>query len=207
MRRFPGDEGTRAHRSMLAYTLLLVLVGMGRLLELGISRRRQREMARRGVAKVSEPHFPAMVLLHAGVLLGAGLEAWLLARPLRRAFAIPIALVLLGANGLRWWVIHTLGQHWNVQVMNSTRLGVVTDGPYSWIRHPNYVAVVLELAALPLLHGAWLTALLGTLAHLCVLRRRIAVEESVLLADPTYRRLMGSRPRFIPKVAGRCLTY
>jgi methyltransferase len=187
----------------LGYTLLLIAVGVGRLVELRVSRRRQREIIARGIAKVSEPHFPAMVLLHAGVLLGAGLEVWMFRRSLRRTLAMPIALVFLGANALRWWVIGTLGQHWNVQVMNSTRLGVVSDGPYRWIRHPNYVAVVLELAALPLLHDAWLTALIGGLAHLCILRRRIAVEESVLLADPTYRRLMGSKPRFIPRVAGR----
>jgi len=101
-------------------------------------------------------------------------------------------------NALRWWVIATLGPHWNVQVMGSTKLGVVTSGPYRFVRHPNYVAVFVELAALPLVHGAWLTALAGSALHVLVLRRRIAAEESVLLADETYRRAMQAKPRFIP---------
>ena len=62
-------------------------------------------------------------------------------------------------------------------------LGVVTCGPYRFVRHPNYVAVFVELVALPLVHGAYLTAIAGALLHVVVLRRRIALEESVLMAD------------------------
>src|SRR5204863_108279 len=89
--------------------------------------------------------------------------------------------------------------------------GVVTGGPYRWIRHPNYVAVFVELLALPLVHGAWLTALAGAALHVPVLRRRLALEESVLAADPVYRDLMGRKPRFVPRLGrargagGACL--
>jgi methyltransferase len=85
-------------------------------------------------------------------------------------------------------------------VGSSPALGVVTGGPYRWIRHPNYVAVFAELAALPLVHGAWLTAAVGAALHVLVLRRRLALEEAVLAADPTYERLMGRKPRFLPRV-------
>ena len=78
------------------------------------------------------------------------------------------------ANILRWWVIRTLAGHWNVEVMASTRVGVVTSGPYRWVRHPNYVAVVAELFALPMIHTAWITALVGTAAYLEILRRRVS---------------------------------
>jgi methyltransferase len=141
-----------------------------------------------------------MVLLHGGVLLGAGLEVWLLKRPLIRTLALPMGILWLLANALRWWVIRAMAEHWNVQVMDSTHLGVVTGGPFRWIRHPNYLAVFVELMALPLLHTAWVTALLGGLAHLWVLHRRIILEERILLADLTYRALMGPKPRFVPKV-------
>ena len=90
--------------------------------------------------------------------------------------------------------------HWNVEVMASAPLGVVTDGPYRYIRHPNYLAVVLELVAIPMLHGAWLTALVGTLANAWVLAQRLAVEERVLLADARYREAMGPKARFVPGV-------
>jgi methyltransferase len=186
--------------STVRYTMLLVAVGLSRLIELRLSRRHQRQLVNRGAVRVAEPHFRWMVLLHGAVLFGAALEVWVLKRRFIRALGIPLGVLWLLANLLRWWVIRTMGQHWNVQVMDSTRLGVVTSGPFRWIRHPNYVAVFAELLTLPLLHSAWLTALVGGLAHVWVLRRRIVVEEHSLLADPTYRLLMGPKPRFVPRI-------
>jgi methyltransferase len=186
--------------STIVYTLFLAAIGLGRLVEMGVSRRHQRALAARGIVKVAEPHFRWMVLLHASVLAGAALEVWLLARPFIPGLAIVMIAVFMLANALRWWVIRTMAEHWNVQVMNSVALGVVSGGPFRWIRHPNYLAVFVELLAIPLIHSAWLTALLGGLAHIWVLRRRIAVEEAVLLADPVYRAAMGGKPQFIPFV-------
>ena len=187
--------------STVRYIVLLLAVGLGRLVELRLSRRHQRQLASRGVGNVAEPHFRWMVLLHGGVLLGAALEVRMLRRPFIRALGIPMGILWLLANLLRWWVIHTMGQHWNVRVIDSTRLGVVTGGPFRYIRHPNYLAVFVELLTLPLLHSAWLTALIGGMFHVWVLRQRIAIEERTLLADPTYRALMGSKPRFVPRVS------
>jgi methyltransferase len=181
------------------FLALVAAVGAGRLVEMRISRRRQRALEVRGATRASEPAFPLMVALHTGVLVAAALEVVLLRRPFSPAVGIPALALVVAANALRWWVIATLGPHWNVQVVRSLGLGVVTDGPYRFVRHPNYVAVFVELAALPLVHGAYLTALAGTALHVLVLRRRIALEESVLLADETYRREMGGKPRFIPR--------
>jgi methyltransferase len=182
----------------IAYIALLALVGIGRLIELRISRRNQRELEKQGVRKVAEPHFPWMVMLHGGVLVAAAVEVLLLHRPLIPALAIPMCVLFLLANVLRWWVIRTLAGHWNVQVMASSQVGVVTSGPYRWVRHPNYVAVVAELFTLPMIHTAWITALAGTAANLEVLRRRLDVEDGVLMANPTYRATMGQKPRFFP---------
>jgi methyltransferase len=180
------------------YLGLLAAVGFLRLREMRVSRGRQRAMAARGVARAAEPGFVLMVLLHTGVLVASAVEVIALRRPFVPAIAIPALALLAGATALRWWVIATLGPHWNVQVMRSTGLGVVTSGPYRFVRHPNYVAVFVELAVLPLVHGAWVTALVGSALHVAVLRRRIALEESVLMADEGYRKAMGPKPRFIP---------
>ncbi len=184
--------------SVALYALFLAAVGIGRLIEMNISRRHQDALAKRGAVKVSQPDFRWMVLLHGGVLAGAALEVWLLERPFLTAVAIPMIVVFLLSNALRWWVIFTLAEHWNVQVMNSLALGVVTDGPFRWIRHPNYLAVFLELLAIPLIRTAWLTAAAGSLAHVGILRSRIAAEERMLLAHPAYRETMGGKPRFVP---------
>lgn len=184
----------------IAYLALLALVGIGRLVELRISRRNQRELEKQGVRKVREPHFRWMVLVHGGILAGAALEVTMFHRPLIPTLAIPMAAVFLLANLLRWWVIRTLAGYWNVEVMASSRIGVVSSGPYRWVRHPNYVAVVAELFALPMIHAAWITALVGTAANLEILRRRLRVEDGVLMADAAYRVTMGAKPRFLPRL-------
>jgi methyltransferase len=184
--------------SLPAFSVLVLAVATIRLVELGISQRRRRELAARGVRPVPERHFAAMVLLHTGILVSALAEAWLTRRPLVPALAAGALALVVAANALRWWVIAALGPHWNVRIMSSLELGVVTGGPFRWIRHPNYLAVFVELAALPLVHAAYVTALVGAVAHLWVLRQRIRIEEAVLLADPVYRARMGNKPRFLP---------
>jgi methyltransferase len=191
-------ELTMNELGVYLYVGLLVAVGACRLVEMRISRRNQRAMAARGAPPLPEPVFRAMVALHTGVLVAAALEVILLRRPASAAIAIPALAAFALANLLRFWVIATLGAHWNVRVVRSMPFGVVTAGPYRWIRHPNYVAVFVELLALPLVHGAYLTAVAGTALHVVILRRRIALEESVLMSDADYRRAFAGKPRFLP---------
>jgi methyltransferase len=186
--------------SVVVFLALLLVVALTRLLELGISRRHQRELAARGVAKRADPQYRWMVALHAGVLLGAGFEVVFLRRPFLPLLGVIAGIFFLLATALRWWVIRTLGAHWNVEVMASGGLGVVTRGPFRWIRHPNYLGVFVELVALPLTHTAWITALAAAAGNALVLRHRLRIEEPVLDANPVYRREMGGKPRFLPKL-------
>jgi methyltransferase len=183
----------------IAYLVLLAIVGLGRLAELRVSRRNQRALEKQGIRKVPEPHFRWMVIVHGAVIIGAGVEVLLFHRPFILALAIPMFVLFLLANFLRWWVIRTLAGYWNVEVMASSRLGVVSSGPYRWVRHPNYVAVVAEIFCLPMIHTAWITAVVGTVADLEILRRRIRVEDGMLMSDATYRMTMGAKPRFLPR--------
>lgn len=182
------------------YLGLLGAVGAWRLVEMRISRAHQRALAARGFARGRDPVFPLMVALHAAVLVGAAVEVVVA----RRRVVMPLALgslaVFVAANALRLWVIRTMSVHWNVRVVGSLPLGVVASGPFRWVRHPNYVAVFAELLALPLVHGAYVTALGGATLHAAVLARRIADEERVLLSDPSYRQVMGGKPRFFPRL-------
>jgi methyltransferase len=183
---------------MTWYLILCAAVGAGRLIEMTLSRRHQRELAAGGSPLLPERAFGAMVALHTGVIAGAAIEVTALHRPFVATVGVPALIALVMSNVLRWWVIATLGVHWNVRVVRSTGLGVVTGGPYRFVRHPNYVAVFVELAALPLIHGAYLTLVAGTLLHVLVLSRRIAFEESVLMADDRYRQAFANKPRFLP---------
>lgn len=184
--------------SVIAYLGLLLIVALLRLYELQISRRHQREMVAHGAEKVADPRFRWMVALHTCVLIGAALEVVLLRRPFYPVFGAICFAIFLAANVVRWWVIRTLGEHWNVQVMNSTGMGVVTTGPFRYVRHPNYAAVFVEMLALPLIHCAWITAFVGSAAHIVVLSQRLTTEERVLFSDARYREAMSGKPRFVP---------
>lgn len=182
----------------MAFLGLLAAVGLGRLIELRISRRNQKHLRERGARLVPDLHFFWMVLWHGGILMCAAAEVVLLAPPFLPALAMPMLAIFLFANFLRWWVIRALAGHWNVQVMDSASLGVVAHGPYRWIRHPNYLAVFLEVASLPLIHTAWRTALAAAAATVWIVSRRLRVEEAVLRESPAYRELMDAKPRFVP---------
>lgn len=184
--------------TVAAYLAVVAAVALLRLAELVISVRHRRALAGAGAAAIHEPLFKWMALLHAAILAGAAIEVVALHRPFIPALALPALLLLVAATWTRWWVIQTLGGHWNVGVMDSTRQGVVDTGPYRWVRHPNYTAVFVELLALPLVHSAWITAVLGSLAHVFVLRARVVTEDRVLLANADYAARMGAKPRFLP---------
>jgi methyltransferase len=184
--------------SVIVYLALLLAVALLRIVELQISKRHQREMVARGAEKIQDPRFRWMVLLHTGVLAGAAAEVVFLHRPFYPIFGAICFAVFIGANVVRWWVIRTMGQHWNVQVMNSTGMGVITSGPFRYVRHPNYAAVFAEMLALPLIHCAWITAIAGSAAHALVLSQRLATEERVLFSDARYREAMSGKPRFVP---------
>jgi methyltransferase len=180
------------------YLGLLGAVGAWRLGEMRLSRAHQRALAARGLGRAADPVFPFMVALHTGVLVGAAIEVMAAPRPFYIPLVVAALAVFAGANLLRLWVIRTMAAHWNVNIVSSLALGVITSGPFRWVRHPNYVAVFAELLALPLMGGAYITAVIGTALHVLVLARRIADEERVLMADATYQRVMGGKPRFFP---------
>jgi methyltransferase len=180
------------------YLGLLSAVALGRVLELKLSRRNQLRLAEAGSSQAAEPGYIWMVLFHSAVLIGCAFEVVKLERPLIPALAIPALGVFFAANGMRWWVIATLGSRWNTQIMSPSKLGIVAAGPYRWIRHPNYTAVFLEMLALPLIHTAWIVASVGAVVHLVILSRRVALEEQVMMQDRAYQAAFASKPRFIP---------
>lgn len=175
--------------SQWAYLGLVGVVVVARLVELSVARRHLLWARERGGVERGAGHYPVMVALHSALLVGAPSEVVLTDRPLVPALAVPMLVVLVAAHALRWWCITSLGPQWNTRVVVVPGLPLVQGGPYRFLRHPNYVAVVAEGIALPLVHGAWVTAALFTVANLVLLRVRIRVEEAALteLAAPGAR--------------------
>src|SRR6185503_11085483 len=86
----------------------------------------------------------------------------------------------LAAQALRWWAIASLGWRWNVRVIVVPGETSVRRGPYRFLRHPNYVAVIAEMLLVPLAHGAWISALVFSTLNALLLRARIRTEEKAL---------------------------
>ena len=184
--------------SVIAFLGLLLAVAGLRIFELRVSRRNQQRLIAQGAVKVDKPPFRWVVLVHTAVLICAALEVVFLHRPFIPLLGASMFALFIGSNLVRLWVVRTMGQHWNVQVMNSTSLGIVTSGPFRFVRHPNYAAIFVEVFSLPLIHTAWLTALLGCIGYAVAISQRILVEEGVLMQNPQYRATMGAKPRFVP---------
>jgi methyltransferase len=165
---------------MFFYLLLILGVGLERLAELVVSRRNLAWSRARGGIESGAGHYPVMVLLHTGLLAGCLLEAELGHRPFLAGLGWPMLAVALLSQGLRWWCIATLGHQWNTRVVIVPGAGRVTGGPYRFLSHPNYVAVIAEGIALPLVHTAWLTALAFTVLNAGLLTVRIRTENRAL---------------------------
>ena len=127
-----------------------------------------------------------MVLLHTALLAGCLLEAN--HREFIPALGWPMLAVVIAAQLLRWWCIGTLGPQWNTRVVVVPGAGRVTGGPYRFIPHPNYVAVGIEGIALPLVHSAWITAVVFTVLNAALLWTRISVENTALASLTTDQR-------------------
>jgi methyltransferase len=162
------------------YVLLIALVGLERLAELVVAQRNLAWSRARGGVEVGLSHYPVMVVLHTGLLVGCLVEVFALNRPFIPALGWPMLAIVIAAQGLRWWCITSLGKQWNTRVVVIPGAERVSGGPYRLMPHPNYVAVVAEGIALPLVHGAWITALTFTVLNALLLRKRISIENSAL---------------------------
>lgn len=172
--------------TLAAFTVLVLLVGVERIAELVVSKRNLAWSLERGGVERGFSHYPFMVVLHTGLLVGALVEAWVRRPDVPSALAWSMLGLVVASQVLRWWCITTLGPQWNTRVVIVPGLSPVRRGPYRWLAHPNYVAVVVEGAALPLVHSAWITALVFTVLNAALLTVRIRCEDAALaeLAEP-----------------------
>ncbi len=169
--------------SLAVYAALVVATGIERVVELVVSTRNARWSFERGGRESGRGHFPAMVALHTGLLVACIAEVALADRPFLPWLGWPALVVVLASQALRWWCISVLGPQWNTRVIVVPDLPLVRRGPYRWLNHPNYVAVVAEGVALPLVHTAWVTALAFTVLNaVLLLGFRIPAEERALAA-------------------------
>lgn len=180
-----------------AYLAFLVALGAERIVELIISARNARWAFAQGAIEAGSGHYPAMAAFHTLFIVSCAAEAILF----RRTFAGAIGwLALAGAltaQALRYWAVITLGRRWNTRIIVLPGVPPVTSGPYRLMRHPNYLAVIVEMICFPMIYGCWITAIVFSAGNALLLRVRIRAEESAL--GQLYRETFDSVPRLVPR--------
>ena len=169
---------------MAVYFTLLALVCLERVAELAVSQRNAARSLQRGGRESGQGHFPPMVALHAALLAGCWIEPIALHRTFLPGLGWPMIVLVIAANALRWWCIASLGPRWSARVIVTPGLPLVRSGPYRWFRHPNYGAVIVEGAALPLAGSAWITAATFTVLNAALRTVRVRCESRALAAAP-----------------------
>jgi methyltransferase len=168
---------------MIWFTVLILVTGAERLWEMVVSTRNAKKAFAEGGVEYGQKHFPFMVALHTGLLLGSLAEVWLLGREFPGVFGWVMLAIALLCQALRYVIINTLGDQWNTRVIVVPGRPRVTTGLYSlpWLRHPNYWVVAIEGIALPLVFGAWVTAAAFTVLNaILLLGFRIPTENKAL---------------------------
>jgi methyltransferase len=165
---------------MIWYALLIGAVAVERLAEVVVARRNRAWSSAHGGVEFGARHYPVMVALHTALLVGCLGEPMVLYRPFIPSLGWPMLTIVVAAQLLRWWCITTLEHQWNTRVIVIPGAARSTGGPYRLVPHPNYVAVIAEGVALPLVHTAWMTALAFTILNAVLLRERIKVENAAL---------------------------
>ncbi|MGH7904066.1 MAG: isoprenylcysteine carboxylmethyltransferase family protein [Candidatus Dormibacteraceae bacterium] len=184
-----------ARRIPAWYLGVVLAAGLQRLRELAVSRTHS---ARHPGRQAAAAGYPVMVVVHGALFVMPLVEVGF--RPRRPRPAWPWLALLVGATALRWWSIRSLGEAWNVRAIVAAGLDPVERGPYRHLRHPNYLAVIVEFAALPMAAGAWASALVLSAANALIVARRIAAEERLLEEIPAYRERFSGKARFIPGI-------
>lgn len=167
-------------------------MGALRLIELSWSRRHLGS-APSTEGRWSRETYPFIILVHTVAILGTAFGGG------SKAKGSWLAL-LFAVQPLRFWSLLTLGERWNTRGAVPDELVVETGGPYRYVRHPNYLVVMVELAALPLAFGRVALAVLVSTVNALLLAVRIQEEERLLARSPEWRAHFGRRRRFIPGV-------
>jgi methyltransferase len=173
--------------SYLGFTFIILLVAGERIVELVVSKRNLDWSFAQGGIEYGRSHYKYMVAIHTFLLAGALGEVWTKRPILDPVLFWGFLALAMGTQALRWWCIGTLGKRWNTLVVIIPGLSVVKGGPYRWVKHPNYLAVVIEGLALPMVGFAWRTALIFTVLNIFVLSARLKSENAALATLPQLK--------------------
>ncbi|MGZ4159476.1 MAG: isoprenylcysteine carboxyl methyltransferase family protein [Neobacillus sp.] len=190
-------------KDFIPFLAFLAIIIVQRIIELFIARRNEKWMKQRGAIEFGRKHYRYIVWMHMLFFISLCLEKILFNRELSYIWPV-LVLIFSIAQIIRIWAIFSLGKYWNTKIIVLPNAGVVRKGPYRYIKHPNYFVVSIELTVVPLLFGAYITAVLFTFLNFIMLSIRIPEEEVALKKLTEYEGIFQNCNRFLPKLLNKC---
>lgn len=163
----------------VTFSLLISILILQRVFELVLSKRNERRLRAQGAIESGKSHYPVIVALHVAFFISLVVEVIAFDRTSARWWWAPFAFFLI-AQVLRYWSIATLGRRWNTRILVLPGAAPITIGPYRFLRHPNYLAVAIELISIPLIFQAYFTAIIFTILNAIMMSVRIPAEQRAL---------------------------
>ncbi|WP_240627242.1 isoprenylcysteine carboxyl methyltransferase family protein [Thermoflavimicrobium daqui] len=183
---------------MSLFNILWLIVGLQRIIELGWAKKNADWMKQQGGYEVGSKHYPLLVNMHLLFFISTFIENLWRSKIIISWWWIPF-LIFIFAQALRIWCMVSLGRYWNTRIWIVPRHSPCVRGPYRYLRHPNYLAVILEFLSFPLIFGAVVTSVVFSLVNLFILLMiRIPIEEQALKQGTSYEEVM-TPTRFWPK--------
>lgn len=188
---------------MLTKTIFIGIVAaifLQRLFELRLSQRNEVYILTQGGREHTSNYLQVVKMMQLSWLLTMIAEVLWLDRSLMPVVTTLALMATVAGQCLRYLSMRSLGRRWTLPLMTIPGTAVIDQGIYRYMRHPNWLGVVLEITAVPLIHGAYLTAILYTVVNAFLMNKRIRAEEQALSEDNNYACVFAGRPRFIPKI-------
>lgn len=157
-----------------AFVLFLLLLRLGELL---LARRNERWLLQHGAVEYGREHYRWIVTLHALFFVSLITEYVCTSTG---CYSVPLMILYFFLLGFKAWAIFSLGRFWNTRIYRISDYPLVRKGPYRFLKHPNYIAVIGEIALIPLIFHLYVTAVLFTLLNALMLSVRIGEENRVL---------------------------
>lgn len=187
---------------MIPFYIFTSIVIIQRLLEMVIARRNEKWMKAQGAIEFGRIHYQFLVMMHILFFLVFFFEKIAFSRELSPFWSLLGSLFIM-AQLIRVWAISSLGRYWNTKIIVLPNVDVVRKGPYRYIKHPNYLVVFIELLVVPLMFGAYITAIMFTILNVMMLSIRIPAEEKALRELTEYEGSFGNCNRFLPKLLNK----
>jgi len=164
---------------MTFFIIFLSIIIIQRISELILSKKNENYLRSRGAVEYDKKGYKYIVLMHNLFFISVITEFLLLERQLNEYWQV-LLIIFICTQLLRYWAIYSLGKRWNTKVLVLSDTELINSGPYKYIKHPNYMAVIIEIAVIPLLFSCYYTAIVFSILNLIVLKRRIRIEEEAL---------------------------